>query len=57
MVAALTVGVALARGAVWGGMRRLLPYMGPALGVLLLVAGAYMVFYWLTEGGLAGRGG
>ncbi len=53
VITVLTVSIALARTAVSAGMRRLLPYMGTASGVLLLIAGAYIVFYWLTEGGLA----
>ena len=57
VVTVLTIGVAFARGAVSGGVRRLLPYTGTVSGVLLLTVGAYIVFYWLTEGGLAGGTG
>lgn len=55
IITVLTVGMALAKGAVAGGMQKLLPYMGPVSGWLLVLVGAYIVFYWLTEGGLAAR--
>ena len=55
VITVLTVGIALARSAVSTGTRRLLPYVGAVSGTLLILAGAYIVFYWLTEGGLAGR--
>lgn len=53
VVLALTLGIALARGAVSAGARRLLSYAAPASGALLLAAGGYIVFYWLTEEGVA----
>ena len=57
VIAVLTIAIALARGAVAGGVRKLLPYAGALSGALLVIVGAYLVFYWLTEGGLAGRAG
>ncbi|MFW6175105.1 MAG: cytochrome c biogenesis CcdA family protein [Chloroflexota bacterium] len=55
VITVLTVGIALFRGAFASGMRKLMPYVQPASAVLLLLAGGYIVFYWLTEGGLADR--
>lgn len=49
VVALLTGAVALARGAVVGRIRRLLPYVNRISGVLLLVAGAYTVWYGVWE--------
>jgi len=57
VITVLTIGMALAKSAVAGSMRRLLPYMGAVSGLLLLLVGAYIVFYWLTEGGLVDRFG
>ena len=48
----LTVGMALFKTAVVGAMRRLLPYIQPLSAGLMTVAGSYIVFYWLTLGGL-----
>lgn len=48
----LTLGMALFKGAVVGTMRRGLPYVKTVSAILLIVAGAYIVYYWLTLGGL-----
>ena len=48
----LTVGMAFARGAMVGGLRKALPYIQPAGSLFMVIAGAYIVFYWLTIGGL-----
>ena len=53
VIAALTVGLALFTGAVVGALRRTLPYFSKLSAVLLLLAGAYIVYYWLTTGQLA----
>jgi len=52
VMCALTIGVALfTQGAVrWAG--RVLPVVQPVSALLLLAAGAYIVYYWLTIGGL-----
>jgi hypothetical protein len=34
-------------------MRVALPYVQSASAVMLLLAAAYLIFYWLTVGGLA----
>lgn len=52
VITSLTVSMALFRGAMVGGLRKALPYVQPISSVFMLVAGAYIVFYWLTIGGL-----
>ena len=52
VILTLTVSMALFRGAMVGALRRVLPYIQPVSAVLLLIAGAYIVYYWLTLGGL-----
>ena len=48
----LTVGMALFKGAIVGVLRRVLPYIQTISAVLMLVAGSYIVYYWLTIGDL-----
>ena len=50
---ALTLSVALWQSVMINWARKTIPYVQPVSGVLLLLAGAYLVFYWLTVGGLA----
>ena len=46
----LTLGIALVKeGVVVGTLRRVLPYIQKISAILLLVAGAYIVFYWLKS--------
>ncbi len=52
VILALTVSMALFKGAVLGGLRRLIPYVERTSAVLLVVAGAYIVYYWLFKGEL-----
>ena len=52
VIMALTVGMAFAKGAMTGALRKALPYVQPVGSWLMVVAGAYIVFYWLTLGGL-----
>ena len=54
VIIALTLSMALFRGAMLGGMRKIMPYVHPIGTWLMIVAGAYIVFYWLTLGGLLG---
>lgn len=56
VVTVLTVATALFRGALLDRSRRASRYVGPAASALMLLAGAYIVYYWLTLGGLM-RGG
>ena len=46
VLTALSVLVALAREGVARGVRPLLPYMSRLAGLLLLIAGGYLVYYW-----------
>jgi cytochrome c biogenesis protein CcdA len=52
VLAVLTVAVAALRGASLRRMRRLPRYVAPISAALLLAAGAYLVYYWLTIGRL-----
>ena len=53
VIAVLTLGLALFTGATVGVLRKTLPYFRILSAVLLLLAGAYIVYYWLTVGQLA----
>ena len=53
VIAVLTLGLALFTGAMLGVLRKALPYFRTLSAVLLLLAGAYIVYYWLTTGQLA----
>ena len=48
----LTLGMALFKGAMVGTLRKALPHIQPLSAGLMMVAGAYIVFYWLTLGEL-----
>ena len=50
VILVLTLGMAVFKGAMVGGLRRALPYIQPVSAAIMLVAGAYIVFYWLTLG-------
>ena len=52
VIMALTLGMAFFKGAMVSAMRKALPYIQPVGSWLMVVAGAYTVFYWLTIGGL-----
>ena len=52
VISALTLSIALFKHAAIGRVRRALPYLGPLSAFLLLAAGAYIVYYWLTIGGI-----
>jgi len=56
VISVLTLSVAFLKHAVLRGLRRALPYVQPASAVLLLGAGGYIVYYWLTIGGLLRSG-
>lgn len=55
VITLLTLGLALFQQAAAEPGRRLLRYAQPVSAALLLLAGAYIVFYWLTIGGLLPR--
>lgn len=48
----LTLGMALFKGTMVSGMRKAMTYMQPVGTWLMVIAGTYIVFYWLTIGGL-----
>ncbi len=52
MLVAVTVSIALFRGALSGKIRSLLPYVHRAGGVFVLAAGLYIVYYWIVIGQL-----
>ena len=52
VITALTVGIALFRGTLVGAMRKAVPYLQPVGPLMMIVAGSYIVYYWLTLGDL-----
>ena len=52
VILALTLGMAFFKGAMLGTLRKALPYVQPVGSWLMVVAGSYIVFYWLTIGDL-----
>ena len=55
VILALTLNIAVFRGAMVRGLRRALPHIGTISAVLLLLSGAFLVYYWLTIGLLLER--
>ena len=47
VLTSLTVTLALARGGLLAGLRRALPYVDRVAGVFLVLAGLYLVYYWI----------
>lgn len=52
VITALTLSAALFKGAVATFLKSLIPYIERLSAALLVGAGLYIVFYWLTKGGL-----
>jgi cytochrome c biogenesis protein CcdA len=52
VIMALTLGIAFFRSTMVGGLRKALPYIQPIGYWLMVLAGTYIIFYWLTIGGL-----
>lgn len=50
VILVLTLGMAVFKGAMVGVLRKALPYIQPVSAAIMLVAGGYIVFYWLTLG-------
>lgn len=47
----LTLGIALVKeGVVVGTMRKILPYVQKISALLLMIAGGYIIYYWLSSG-------
>ena len=54
VISGLTLAVAVFKHAALRSVRRVLPVVQPLSAALLLLAGAYIIYYWLTLGGLLG---
>jgi cytochrome c biogenesis protein CcdA len=54
VITVLTLAIATFKGALVGRLRSVMPYVNSISGGILIFVGAYLVFYWLTEGGLGG---
>ena len=52
VIMALTLGMAFFKGSMVGVLRKALPYIQPIGAWLMVIAGIYIIFYWLTIGGL-----
>ena len=52
VIMALTVGMAFFKTAMIGALRKVMPYVQPVGSWLMVIAGMYIVFYWLTIGDL-----
>ena len=52
VIMALTLGVAYFKTAMIGALRKALPYIQSLGAWLMVIAGTYIVFYWLTIGSL-----
>ena len=52
VILSLTLGMALFKGAMVGALRKALPYVQPVGTWMMIVAGSYIVFYWLTIGNI-----
>jgi cytochrome c biogenesis protein CcdA len=52
VIIGLTIGMAVFRGTMVGLLRKALPYVQPIGAWLMIIAGTYIIFYWLTLGGL-----
>ncbi len=48
----LTLSIALFKGAVVGQLRTVMPYVERVSAVFMMVAGSYIVYYWLVKGDL-----
>lgn len=55
VITALTLGLALFQQVLVDRMRRAVRFVAPASAGLMLLAGAYVIYYWLTLGGLLPR--
>ena len=52
VIMALTLGMAFFKTAMDGALKKALPYIQPLGSGLMVISGTYIVFYWLTIGGL-----
>ncbi len=52
VILVITLSMALFKGVVVGWLRTVLPYVERVSALLLVVAGSYIIYYWLFKGGL-----
>ncbi len=52
VIIGLTLGMAIFKGAMVGALRKALPYIAPVGTWMMILAGSYIIFYWLTIGEL-----
>ena len=52
VIIGLTLGMAVFKGAMVGALRKALPYIAPVGTWMMILAGSYIIFYWLTIGEL-----
>ena len=52
VITTLTVGMTLFKETAAGSMKKVVPYIQTAGSWLIIVAGSYIIFYWLTIGGV-----
>ena len=52
VILVLTIGIAVFKGAVVGKLQKALPYVERVSALLLIIAGSYIVYYWLFKGRL-----
>ena len=52
VILVLTIGMAIFKQAMVKWVRKAMPYVQPVGAWFMIIAGAYLVFYWLTIGGL-----
>jgi cytochrome c biogenesis protein CcdA len=57
VILTLTILTAMFKATVARTLQRILPHINSISAALMILAGAYIVFYWLTTGGLLGRMG
>ena len=55
VIMVLTLTLALFKGSMVGSLRKLLPYIQQVSAVFMILAGSYIVYYWLTTGGLLNK--
>ena len=53
LILIITLAIALAKSMVVNSLRRAMPYLNAISATVLILVGAYLIFYWLTEGDLA----
>ena len=52
IILALTISIAVFKGTVVGKIRNVLPYLERVSALLLIIAGTYIIYYWLFKGRL-----